>query len=641
MFKRYIIFIPILFTVMLFTGCKKDISLQPIFFQPVTFTTETQLVSQLIGVYAPLQQDVLYGQGMWGYFEGGADESFRNGTSASTVFTELYNIASAETNIGNHWRQLYNGVERANVIIDAASRISMDTTKRANIVGQAKFLRAFYYYILESRYGGTEGIPLKEKLSTEMGTNFNIPRTDGKQVYDFIIKEMVEAEAMVPAITAPQSWQSAAPTSTVVSKSAIQAMLARVCLAAAGQPINDKARYAQALLWSKKLISSGMHQLNTTSLEAGTPAYARVFINNMQNNSKDRNVTEGIWDAAFLSKSNATGSYANTGYLVTQTLGAIMGIFCPDATASSIIGFGSGTYRVHNKLYNLYKTGDLRRDWAIAPYVYKTNGSTTRYATLAVTFTGGNGTGAAATAYVNANGTITNVVIDNAGSGYTTAPTVSFTGYATNTTTTAIGTGAVATATVSGGKITGVTVSNGGTGFPTVYERCVGKWRREYEVNLPPIRLQNNTSSNFPIIRYADVLLMAAEADLMVNGAPSADGILYYNMVRRRAYGLDPLVAAPSVDVTTFNLQDIMDERSRELCFEGVRRMDLIRWGVMPTVMQQLLAEVNTAAPTSYRFAAGAAATNYLQNPTKYNLFPIPSAVELAQNLVLTQNAGW
>lgn len=641
MFKRNIKLISVLFGVMFFLSCKKDISLQPIFFQPVTFTTEAQLVNQLVGVYAPLQQDVLYGQGMWGYFEGGADESFRNGTNASTVFTELYNIASAETNIGNHWRQLYNGVERANVIIDAASRITMDTSKRANIVGQAKFLRAFYYYILESRYGGVEGIPIKEKLSTEMGTDFNIPRTAGKQVYDFIIQEMAGAEAMVPAITAPQSWQSSAPTSTVVSKSAIQAMLARVCLSAAGQPINDKTRYAQALSWSKKLISTGIHQLNTTSLEPGTPAYARVFINNMQNNSKDRNVTEGIWDAAFLSKSNATGAFANTGYLVTQSLGAIMGVFCPDATAGSIMGFGSGTYRPHNKLYNLYKSGDLRRDWAIAPYMYKTNGSTSRFFTMTVGFTGGNGTGAAATAYVNANGTITNVVIDNPGFGYTVAPTISFTGFATNTTTAPVGTGAVATATVSGGRVTAINVTNGGTGFPTVYDRCVGKWRREYEVNLPSIRLQNNTSSNFPIIRYADVLLMAAEADLMVNGAPTADGLLYYNMVRRRAYGLDPMVPAPSLDVTTFNLQDIMDERSRELCFEGVRRMDLLRWGTMTDVMQKLLAEVNTAAPTGYRFAAGAASTNYLQNPAKFNLFPIPSAVELAQNLGLTQNTGW
>jgi hypothetical protein len=169
----------------------------------------------------------------------------------------------------------------------------------------------------------------------------------------------------------------------------------------------------------------------------------------------------------------------------------------------------------------------------------------------------------------------------------------------------------------------------------------VGKWRREYELNLPPIRLQNNTSCNFPIIRYADVLLMAAEADLKVNGSPGADAVRYFNMVRRRAYGLDPNTAAPAVDVATFTMQDIMDERSRELCFEGVRRMDLIRWGVMTTAMQNVLADVGSNAPSGYTFAASAAANNFLTNPNKYVLLPIPSALELAQNTALTQNFGW
>jgi starch-binding outer membrane protein, SusD/RagB family len=639
--KHNKIFLVFLISIAALFGCKKDISLDTIFFEPVTFTTEVQLVSQLVGAYAPLQQDALYGQGLWGYLEAGADESFRNGTNATTVLTELYNIASSEANVANNWRQLYNGIERCNVIIDGAQRVSMDSSKKNNLVGQAKFLRAFYYYVLQSRYGGVDGVPLKLKLSTDMGTNFNIPRTSGKEVYEYIIREMTEAEPLIPSILAPQSWQTAAPTTSVVSKSAVQAMLARVCLAAAGNPINDNTKYPLALSWAQKLINSGVHALNTTSLEPGTPAYARLFINNMQNNARDRNTTEGIWDAAFLSKSNATGAFANTGYLVTQTLGAIMGVFCPDATATSIIGFGAGTYRAHNRLYRLYAPGDQRRDWAIAPYLYKANASTTRFFTLTVNLTGGGGTGATATAYTNAAGAITSVVVDNGGTGYTTAPTVSFTGFATNTSTTAVGTGATATATVSGGRITAINVINGGSGYPTAYERCVGKWRREYELSLPPIRLQNNTSCNFPIIRYADVLLMAAEADLQVNGSPSAEGIRYYNMVRRRAFGLDPNAAAPTVDVATFNMRDIMEERSRELCFEGVRRMDLIRWGAMTTSMQNILADVNTNAPSTYTFAATAAANNYLTNPARFNLLPIPAALELAQNLALTQNFGW
>jgi starch-binding outer membrane protein, SusD/RagB family len=638
--KFLIVGVGIMFSIV---SCKKDISLEPVYFESTSFSTEPQLAYQLAALYNPLQADALYGQGLWGYLEAGTDESFRNGINGSSVFTELYNIASTETNIGNFWRQLYNGVERANTIIDAAPRIDMDSTKRANIIGQSKFLRAFYYYLLESRFGGVEGIPIKAQLSTEMGTNFNIPRTSGKQVYDYIISEMTEAETMVPAINAPQAWQSALSTPTVVSKSAVQAVLARVCLAAAGNPINDNTKYQLALTWAQKLINANVHALNSSPLPtaSSTPAYARLFINNVQNNANDQNITEGIWDAAFLSKSNATGTYANTGFQVTQTLGAIMGVYCPDASATSLIGFSSGTYRVHNRLYRLYASGDLRRDWAIAPFVYKTTGSTTRYPTLGVLITGGGGTGATATAYTNATGGITSVVIDNAGNGYTSAPTITFVGFATNTTTTTVGTGAVATATISGGKLTAINVTTAGSAYPTTYERCVGKWRREYEVNIPPTRLQNNTSTNFPIIRYADVLLMAAEADLKVNGSPSATAIEYFNQVRRRAFGVSPTAANATTDVTTFTMQDIMDERSRELCFEGVRRADLVRWGTMTTAMQNTQNDVRALAPTSYQNAALFASTNYLLNPSKYALFPIPAAFEIAQNTALTQNAGW
>jgi starch-binding outer membrane protein, SusD/RagB family len=630
------------FVAMMASSCQEDIGLEPKFFRPATYTDEVQLDYQLAAIYSPLQQDALYAQGLWGYLEAGADECFRNGTSASTILTELYSIDANETNVGNIWRQLYNGIERANVLIDGATRVDMNAAKRDNLVGQAKFLRAYYYYILVSRWGGVEGVPLKLQLSTDVGSDFNIPRTASKDVYEYIIKEMTEAETMVPSIVQPQIWQAASPTPTVVSKSAIQAILARVCLAAAGNPVNDNLKYQLALTWAQKLITRNVHSLNSASLVANTPAYARVFINNIQNNVNDTNTTEGIWDAAFLSKSNTSGAFANTGFNATQQLGNFMGIYCPDGTPTSINGFGNGTYRVHNKLYRLYEPGDLRRDWAIAPYLYKANASTTKYNSLTVTITGGAGTGATATAYTSASGGITSVAIGNGGTGYTTAPTITFTAYATNAAipVVTVGTGATATATVSGGKVTAINITAAGTAYTTAYDRSVGKWRREYELNVPAVRPQNNTSTNFPIVRYADVLLMAAEADLKANGMPSAASVEYYNQVRRRAFGFNPLVANAK-DVTTFTMQDIMDERSRELCFEGVRRMDLIRWGTMTTAMQNILSDVTANAPGVYSTVASLAATNFLTNPTKYSLFPIPANFEIAQNTAITQNTGW
>ena len=74
----------------------------------------------------------------------------------------------------------------------------------------------------------------------------------------------------------------------------------------------------------------------------------------------------------------------------------------------------------------------------------------------AITFTGGGGTGAAATAIIT-GGIVTSITVDSTGTGYTSAPTVNINGGG--------GTGATATATIQNGIITGVTITNGGTGY--------------------------------------------------------------------------------------------------------------------------------------------------------------------------------
>ncbi len=605
------------------TSCQTDVSLDPIFFKPTTFSSEAQLSGQLAGVYNILSQDQLYGQGLWGYLVAGADESFRNGATSAAILTELYTIGSNEANIGTFWRNLYVGIERANVLLDVADTPKMDEAARNNIKGQAMFMRAFYYYLLVTHFGD---IPLKTKLTTEMGTDFNLPRTPAKDVYAYIISEMTKAEALVQPILQ-------VGTTTIVSRSAVQAMLARVCLSMAGNPVNDNSKYKEALEWAQKLITSNAHSLNAAPLSqfATTPAYARLFINNMQNNASDPNITEGIWDAAFLSKSNVTGAFAASGFPVTQQLGALMGVTSPNANANASIGFSSGTYRAHNRLYRLFEPGDQRRDWAIAPFVYR-DATTNRTDILRVNLTGGGGSGASAIALTSPTGAITTFVIENPGSGYTSAPVVSLSSTA--------GTGATATAVVTGGRVTAINVLTAGAAYPTAYDRPVGKWRREYEVNLPSVRLQNNTSCNFPIIRYADVLLMAAEASLRVNGSPNAQAVEYYNQVRRRAFGLNPRVPSPTVDVTTVTMQDIMDERSRELCFEGVRKADLLRWGTLQQAMQKIQADVATNAPTVYQTSAAVAANNLVQNFPKHALLPIPAS-EVDRAPAITQNPGW
>ena len=77
-----------------------------------------------------------------------------------------------------------------------------------------------------------------------------------------------------------------------------------------------------------------------------------------------------------------------------------------------------------------------------------------------------------------------------------------------------------------------------------------------------------NLSNDFPIFRYADVLLMKAETQIRMHGAGAGDQ--WINMIRERA-GLSDLSGA--------TLDDLLLERGHEMFWEAQRRMDLIRFG--------------------------------------------------------------
>lgn len=77
------------------------------------------------------------------------------------------------------------------------------------------------------------------------------------------------------------------------------------------------------------------------------------------------------------------------------------------------------------------------------------------------------------------------------------------------------------------------------TGYNNLYGRPIGKWRREYEplgTNYT-VKTSWTTGIKFPLLRYTDVLMMNAEAELHVNGT-TTNAYNYINKVRERAFGL-------------------------------------------------------------------------------------------------------
>jgi hypothetical protein len=115
-----------------------------------------------------------------------------------------------------------------------------------------------------------------------------------------------------------------------------------------------------------------------------------------------------------------------------------------------------------------------------------------------------------------------------------------------------------------------------------------GKFRREWTSDDGQASNGQYFSINWPLLRYSDVLLMYAEAENELNGSPTADAIVQFEKVRIRAFGGNAsLIGTTPADYTGF-FKAIMKERMLELCGEGVRKFDLIRWNLLG----QRLAEV-------------------------------------------------
>lgn len=143
---------------------------------------------------------------------------------------------------------------------------------------------------------------------------------------------------------------------------------------------------------------------------------------------------------------------------------------------------------------------------------------------------------------------------------------------------------------------------------------------------------------NFPIIRYADVLLMLAEAENRANGAPSAQALEYVNQVRRRGFGKDINTPDPAVDLPMSSGdafgEVILKERSLELCFEGHRWADLVRFGKLQEAYRSVGNDPEWLLTPTYQ-------TLKENCKEKHSIFPIPQSVIDASNGAIEQNPIW
>ena len=125
--------------------------------------------------------------------------------------------------------------------------------------------------------------------------------------------------------------------------------------------------------------------------------------------------------------------------------------------------------------------------------------------------------------------------------------------------------------------------------------------------------------TDYPMFRLADAYLMYAEAVVRGGGGTRAQALTYINALRTRA-------GAATISDAQMTLDFILDERARELLWEGHRRTDLIRYNYF------------TGGTRIWEWKGGTRAGTATQ-PFR-NLYPIPAA-ELTANPRITQNTGY
>ena len=150
-----------------------------------------------------------------------------------------------------------------------------------------------------------------------------------------------------------------------------------------------------------------------------------------------------------------------------------------------------------------------------------------------------------------------------------------------------------------------------------------------------PHTIKGRTNDNWPVYRYADVLLMLAEA-INEDDGNGAEALGYLNLVRTRA----GLVALAGLDRAAFRTA-VLHERRIELAFENHRWFDLKR----TKTPAELAAFMNAhgvrekANPTCDRGGVAFNAQDYVYTDNEY-VFPIPAS-EILINSNLTQNSGY
>ncbi|MGI4020343.1 MAG: RagB/SusD family nutrient uptake outer membrane protein [Janthinobacterium lividum] len=491
-------------------------------------------------------------------------------TSYNTTDVNALNIYNTSLNssigdVDSYWKQLYYSIGTANTTLYWASQVQgMDATTLNTRIGESKALRAYYYYLLAETFGD---VPLVLTRSTSASIGFT--RTPEKDVYAQIITDLTEAIAVLPTTTSEAGR---------VTKGFAQHLLSKVYLTKGYKSYGaGTADFTQAANLAENVINSGTYSLRPVYSTLFDPTVANFQINSEVIFSVQYSTNAGTNQVYFLGRVQGT---AITGNNLHQNFLWDTQSLAPIARSSF---YNKPNYVAVPDPY-FFSLFDKARD--------------SRY--LATVWTG---------IIAQAAGTLNGKTFAQ-GDTVIYYPDVAFTA-----------------AQKAARKYFVFNPDEYRTSPFSGLTRTFPEFKKFREVNLT--YADNAGTRDTYVFRLGETYLLAAEAYLEAGN--TAKALQYYNIVRTRAAktGINPatgIAYTTEMTATTLSLDNILDERARELAGEEFRWFELKRTGKLIT---------RTLAYNDEAKAANSLNAHNL-------LRPIPqSQIDLNRGAAFPQNPGY
>ena len=217
------------------------------------FTKPEHARSSVNAIYASMRDPLGsgFGGGAWMMTEFATGLAGTDlGQAVNSYFVKDLNNTSDNGYGQTIWQAYYSGIGNANLSIAKIPEISMDAEEATRLLGEARFLRAWYYFELVRMFGH---IPLVTEVINLQSENLYPEQADPEAVYNQIVEDLTTAEA------SGLPWRDA---SGKVSLGAVKSLLAEVYLTMAGYPLQKgEAYYQLAADKAEEVINSGQFNL--------------------------------------------------------------------------------------------------------------------------------------------------------------------------------------------------------------------------------------------------------------------------------------------------------------------------------------------------------------------------------------------